>query len=126
VIFLDIEDLLHIAQRALGAAPQVRDRGLLESALVRPRATAYGEDVYASIHEQAAALLHSLACNHGLVDGNKRLALAATLAFYGMNGMRVTLTNDEAYRLIMSVAAGQLTDVPAIAATLERGTAPRA
>jgi death-on-curing protein len=126
VIFLEIEDLLHIARRALGTAPEVRDQGLLESALARPRATAFGDDAYTSIHEKAAALLHSIACNHGLVDGNKRLALAATLAFLGMNGLRVTLTNDEAYRLVMGVAGGELADVADIAAVLERGTAPRA
>jgi death on curing protein len=54
------------------------------------------------------------------------LALAAILAFYGMNGLRVTLTNDEAYRLVMSVAGGELTEVADIAAALGRGTAPRA
>jgi death-on-curing protein len=80
VIFLDLDDLLHVAERALGAAPQVRDVGLLQSALARPRASVTGEDAYISIHAKAAALLHSLARNHGLVDGNKRLALAAVLA----------------------------------------------
>jgi death on curing protein len=126
VIFLEIEDLLRIAQRVLGTAPEVRDQGLLGSALARPRATAFGDDAYASIHGKAAALLHSLACNHGLVDGNERLALAAILAFHGMNGLRLTLTNDEAYRLVMSVAGGELTDVADIAATLQCGAAPRA
>jgi death-on-curing protein len=125
MIFLDLEGLLHVAERALGMAPVVRDHGLLESALGRPQATAFGEDAYAGIHEKAAALLDSLARNRALVDGNKRLALAATIAFYGMNGLRLTLTNDEAYRLVMSVATGELDEVPAIAATLERGTAPR-
>jgi len=125
VIFLDLPALLRVAQRALGIAPVVRDHGLLESALARPQTTAFGQDAYAGIHEKAAALLHSLARNHALVDGNKRLALSATIAFYGMNGVRLTLTNDEAYWLVMGVATGELDDVPAIAAQLERGTAPR-
>lgn len=123
MIFLDLEALLHVAERALGIAPVVRDCGLLGSALGRPQATAFGEDAYRGIHEKAAALLHSLARNHALVDGNKRLSLAATIAFYGMNGVRLTLTNDEAYRLVMSVATGELDDVPAIAAALECGSA---
>lgn len=72
-----------------------------------------------------AALLHSLAGNHALIDGNRRLALAAVVAFYGMNRMRLTLTDDEAYDLVYAVAAGQLDDVTAIAAVLERGTRPR-
>jgi death on curing protein len=60
VIHLDLDDLLHVAARTLGEV-QVRDIGLLESALARPRATAFGEDAYPSIHGKAAALLHSLA-----------------------------------------------------------------
>ncbi len=101
MIYLDLEDLLHVAIRTLGATPEIRDVGLLESALARPRASAWGEDAYSTIHEKAAALVHSLARNHALVDGNKRLALAAAIAFYGMNGMRLTLTNDQAYALII-------------------------
>jgi death-on-curing protein len=74
---------------------------------------------------KAAALLHSIARNHALIDGNKRLALAAVIAFYGLNGRRLTLTNDEAYDLVISVAAGQLDDAGAIAAVLQHATQPR-
>jgi death on curing protein len=119
VIYLDLEALLHVAARTLGAEPEIRDHGLLESALARPQASAFGKQAYAGIHEKAAALAHSLARNHALVDGNKRLALAATLAFYGMNGVRLTFTNDEAYDFVINVATGQLDDVTAIAAQLE-------
>ncbi|MGI8593804.1 MAG: type II toxin-antitoxin system death-on-curing family toxin [Solirubrobacteraceae bacterium] len=126
MIFLDVEGLLHVAVRALGSPPAIRDLGLLESALSRPRATVFGEDAYPGIHDKAAALLHSLARNHALVDGNKRLALAGILAFYGMNGLRLTLSNDEAYELVMSVATAEMDDVPSIASALQRGSAPRA
>jgi death on curing protein len=125
VIFLTVEELLHVAARTLGAEPDVRDLGLLESALARPQASAFGQDAYPSIHEKAAALLHSLARNHALVDGNKRLALAATIAFYGMNGMRLTLTNDRAYELVIDVATGRLDDVPTVASLLQRSTEAR-
>jgi death-on-curing protein len=124
VIFLDLESLLHVASRTLGGDPAVRDYGLLESALARPQASAFGEDAYPDIHQKAAALLHSLARNHALVDGNKRIALAATIAFLGMNGIRLTLTNDEAYDLVMSVATGALEDVSNIAAALQAGSEP--
>ena len=123
MIFLDPEDLLHIARRTLGDF-EIRDVGLLESASARPRSTAFGEDAYPSIHAKAAALLHSIARNHPLVDGNKRLALAASIAFYGLNGFRLTLSNDEAYELVMEVAGGELDDVERIAGRLESGTAP--
>jgi death-on-curing protein len=85
-----LEDLLHIAERTLGHAPPVRDYGLLESALARPQATAFGEDAYPDI-----------------------------------NGLRVTLTNDDAYNLVIGVAAGQISDVTQIASVLTRGTATR-
>jgi death-on-curing protein len=124
VIFLDLEDLLHVARRTLENV-EIRDVGLLESASARPRSTAFGEDAYPSIHLKAAAMLHSIARNHPLVDGNKPLALAATLAFYGLNGLRLTLSNDEAYELVMAVAAGELDDVEQIAALLQSGTATR-
>jgi death-on-curing protein len=116
---------MYIAARALGVTPEVRDAGLLEAALARPQASVFGEDAYPTVHEKAAALLHSLARNHALVDGNKRLALAATIAFYGMNGMRLTLSNQAAYDLVVDVATGRLDDVLAIASTLETGTEPR-
>jgi len=118
VIFLDLGSLLHIATRVLETEPIVRDYGLLESALARPQASAFGEDAYAGIHEKAAALLHSLGRNHALVDGNERLALAATIAFLGMNGRRLTLSNAAAYDLVISVAIGELDDVAEIAAVL--------
>jgi death-on-curing protein len=126
VIFLELEDALHVAARTLGGEPDVRDMGLLESALARPQASVLGEDVYPGIHEKAAALLHSLARNRALADGNERLALAATIAFYGMNGVSLTMTDDEAYDLIVDVASGQLDEVPAVAVALSvaarRGT----
>ena len=125
MIFLDLDSLLHIATRVLGGEPDVRDYGLLEAAVARPQASAFGEDAYPTIHEKAAALLHSLARNHALIDGNKRLSLAATIAFLGMNGVRLTLTNDEAYDLVISVATGELDDVSRIADFLASQSAQR-
>jgi death on curing protein len=125
VIYLTLPDLLHVAERTLGACYAVRDYGLLEAALARPQATAFGKDAYPDLDAKAAALLHSVARNHALVDGNKRLALATVIAFYGVNGRRLTLTNEEAYDLVISVAAGQLDDVDAIAAILRNATQPR-
>ena len=119
MIYLDEADLLHIASRVLGDF-QVRDGGLLAAAVARPRASVGGTEAYPGVHEKAAALVHSLVSNHALVDGNKRLGLAGLLAFYGMNGRRVTMSNDQAYDLIMDIAAGELDDVSLIAARLEK------
>ena len=124
MIYLTLAELLHVAQRVRGAEPAVRDIGLLESALARPQATAFGADAYPDLDAKAAALLHSLARNHALVDGNKRLALAGVIAFYGVNGLRLTLSNDEAYELVIAVADGMLDDVEEIADCLAHATKP--
>jgi death-on-curing protein len=118
VIYLTLPELLHVAERTLGPDYVVRDYGLLEAALARPQATAFGKDAYPDLDVKAAALLHSIARNHALIDGDKPLALAAAIAFYGLNGRRLTLTNDEAYDLVMSVAEGRLDTVDAIATAL--------
>jgi death on curing protein len=125
VIYLTLAELVYIAERATGGQVTIRDAGLLEAASARPQATAFGADAYRDLHAKAAALAHSLARNHALVDGNKRLALGALVAFHGINGSRLTLTNDAAYELIMHVAAGELDSVDEIGAILEKSTDPR-
>lgn len=125
MIYLTVQELLLVAERALGSEPKVRDLGLLEAAAARPAASAFGRDAYPDLDAKAAALLHSLARNHGLVDGNKRLALAEVIAFYGVNGRRLTLTSDEAYDLVMAVAEGHLDTVTGIAGRLGPATGPR-
>ena len=116
--YLSLEDLLRIADAAVDGDVIVRDIGLLESALGRPRATVFGADAYPSLHLKAAAMLHSLARNHALVDGNKRLAWAATAVFLGINGHRVVTGQDEVVDLVLAVAAGVLDDLEKIAAQL--------
>ena len=116
-LYLTVDDLLYIAGRTLGDEPAVRDAGLLGAAAARPQTVVFGHDPYPTLAEKAAALMHSLARNHCLVDGNKRLALAATAVFCEINGCLVTMSNDLAYDLTMRVAQGQA-DVPDIAKAL--------
>ena len=59
-----------------------------------------------------------MARNHALIDRNKRLALAGTIAFFGINGVRLTLSNDHAYDLMIGIAAGEQDDVDGIASVL--------
>lgn len=114
--YLSLEELL-LLTRKLGAGP-VRDPGLLDSAAARPQATVFGEDAYPTLPMKAAALLHSICSNHALVDGNKRLAWLATLAFLAINGITVEMPDDEAFELVMGVAEGSV-DVGEISAKLE-------
>ncbi|MGP8063002.1 MAG: type II toxin-antitoxin system death-on-curing family toxin [Acidimicrobiales bacterium] len=113
--YLDLEDILHLV-RLLGIGP-VRDVGLLDSAVARPRSSAFGEDAYPSISLKAAALLHSITNNHALVDGNKRLAWLATTVFLDLNGLAPGLSDDDAFALVWEVASTSL-DVEAIALKL--------
>ncbi len=121
MIYLSLIDVIHVAERTIGDV-LVRDYGLLESAVARPQTSVFGEDAYASLEEKAAALLQSISRNHALVDGNKRLALVATLAFLGVNGRRLTMSNDEAYDFVIAVATGELNDVAAIGARIAQAS----
>ncbi len=124
VEYLDLDDLMAAADVAVGRRPEVRDWGLLESALARPKATIFGEDAYAGLDGKAAALLHSLVTNHALVDGNKRLGLVAVLLSYGMNGCDLTATEDERVELILAIADGRLSEVEKIADHLAPWVSP--
>ncbi len=122
--YLDLEDLLQVAERTLRGEHGIRDIGLLESALARPQASAFGADAYPTVRQKAAALLHSLAKNHALMDGNKRLAVMATVVFLRYNGERLLLADDELFELVLAVATGALDGVEEIAAQLQSGIAP--
>ena len=106
VEYLTVEDLLDLARR-LGVGP-VRDVGLLDSAAHRPRSEFMGQQAYETLAAKAAALMHSVAGNHALVDGNKRLALLSMVIFLRINGFELALSEDEAFDLTMAVAAGEL------------------
>jgi death on curing protein len=106
--YLDLEDLLDLAERLLGPNPKVRDIGLLGSAAARPQTSAFGADAYPDIWTKAAALLLSIVKNHALVDGNKRLGWLATAVFLHLNGVEVSVaSNDDVYNLVMEIAGGK-------------------
>lgn len=115
---LTTEQTLRIARTAVGGPVQVRDLGLLDAAVHRPRASIMGQDAYPDLWTKAAALLHSLARNHPLVDGNQRLAWLATYVCLAKNGIELDPPDDDAYDLVIRVAAGDLDDVEGIAAAL--------
>ena len=113
--YLDLDDLLTVAEAILGHPAEVRDYGLLEAALARPQATAFGEDAYPSLAHKAAALLLSLVGNHALVDGNKRLGWIGCLLFLSMNDQEVRIDSDADTAFVLSIADGTRTDVEAVA-----------
>jgi death-on-curing protein len=115
---LTVEQALRTARVAVGGPVHVRDIGLLEAAVHRPRASVLGHDAYPDLLAKAGALLHSLARNHPLVDGNKRLAWLATYVLCAKNGVELDADDDLAYELVTNVAAGSIDDVDEIAAIL--------
>ncbi|MEU6549667.1 type II toxin-antitoxin system death-on-curing family toxin [Streptomyces sp. NPDC046915] len=117
---LTVADVTALAEIAFGGrAPETREPGLLASAVHRPRARMFGTAAYEDLYEQAAALLHALATNHPLVDGNKRTAWLATATFLALNGVDLAAVDqDTAYDLVIDVASGKESDVAVIAARL--------
>ena len=116
--YLDLDDLLEIARAAIGEDVAVRDYGLLASALARPRASVFGQDAYPDLHLKAAALLHSLARNHALVDGNKRLAWTACRTFLAINDHWITASEDDRFNFVIELATGAMSELDEIAEQL--------
>lgn len=101
VQYLTLEEVLAIHERLIerfGGATGIRDPGLLESALFRPRS-----GYYADIAEMAAALFESLLMNHSFADGNKRVAFFATDVFLRLNGWKLLVQDLEAYGFLMDL-----------------------
>jgi death-on-curing protein len=115
VEYLDIEDAVALI-RVLKVGP-IRDVGLLDSAMNRPRSSAFGEDAYPTLTLKAAALLHSVTNNHALVDGNKRIGWLCVVVFCDVNGFSVDLSDDNAFQLVWDVASTAI-DVRQIAERL--------
>lgn len=104
-VHLTTEDLLALAAD-LKVGP-LRDLGLLDSAAHRPASVVYGREVYPGLDEKAAVLLESLVRNHPLGDGNKRLGWLAVVVFYSVNGVVLDAPDDDAYDMVVGVAAGE-------------------
>ncbi|MFD6937890.1 type II toxin-antitoxin system death-on-curing family toxin [Streptomyces goshikiensis] len=121
---LTLVEVLDLARHACLAQEQsveLRAPGLLESAVHRPRARMLGTPAYEDPYEQAAALLHGIAANHPLVDGNKRTAWLAAATFLAVNGVDLGgVDQAAAYELVIDVASGAEGDVARIAARLRR------
>ncbi len=93
--------------RGHGGSLGLRDRGLLESALERPK-NRFRYDPEADLASLAAAYGFGLAQNHPFVDGKKRVAFQAMYLFLGLNGFRIEAREEEVVLLILSLASGQL------------------
>jgi death-on-curing protein len=104
--YLEIEDALQVVDRF---GFHVRDIGLLASALARPATTVMGVEAYPQLATKAAALMESVARFHPLIDGNKRTAWTLMVLMLWINGYRHDFSTDEAFNLVVGVAAGDIT-----------------
>src|ERR1051325_620675 len=110
VVFLSIEDVMRIQERVLakdGGLAGVRDVGLLSAAVMMPQQGLGGQYLHEDLAAMAAAYLVHLAKNHPFFDGNKRVALAASLTFLLANGAARLPNENDAAETTLAVAAGQ-------------------
>jgi len=108
---LDLQEVIELHRKIItqsGGVGGVRDRGALESAIAQPRVTFGGRDLYPELTEKAAALGYSLISNHPFVDGNKRIGHAAMEITLLLDGYEIDADVDEQERIILAVAAGEL------------------
>ena len=116
-IYPTLEEVLVLHSLLLaryGGESGVRDLGMLDAALHRPRS-----GYYASLSEQAAALLQSLANNHAFVDGNKRVAFATMAIFVRLNGFALRDTADDAEAFLIDEVIQGRAPLARIAAWIE-------
>ena len=120
--FLRVDDVLQIHQDQIeryGGSPDLRDPGLLTSAVDTPRAMFDGKYLHGDLFEMAAAYLFHIVLNHPFVDGNKRTGTAAALVFLDLNGIEMEIDDDALANLVLAVARGRVTK-PEVAAFLRK------
>jgi len=88
---------------ASGGSKGFHNEGLVKSALARPNHSVMGEDAYDDVFSKAAALLDSIARNHGFRDGNKRTAMAAASLYLSQNDIEISFTNQEYEDIMLHV-----------------------
>lgn len=106
IAYLDLEDALQLISRA---GFYIKDVGLLDSALARPRTSLFGDDAYPEIELKGAAMMHSLIKNRPMVDGNKRTSWFMLTAFLFINGFHIEMSTEQALTLTLGLATDELT-----------------
>lgn len=112
MIILSLEQVLLMHKQLIeesGGSDEVRDIGLLKSAINNPFQTFGGVELYPSIQEKAARLCFGVVKNHALVDGNKRLGTHVMLVFLWLNGYTLEYQDEEMINIILDLASGKIT-----------------
>jgi death-on-curing protein len=109
---------------ALGQSATLMWPEKLHAAIERPQTEAFGEEAFPSLAEKASVLLQSIVIGHPFMDGNKRAALGAMLAFLELNGVPLEVADDPLYDFVIAVTTSELREVADIAARLRALFAP--
>lgn len=110
-VFLTLDEVLGIHHREVekfGGSHGVRDLNLLDSAIHRPQSSFMGEDLYPTIFDKAAALIHSILLNHPFIDANKRTSIASAAYFLHLNGYELEMEQKEVVEFALKVESKQL------------------
>lgn len=124
--YLSLEHLLEIHTIVIsetGGSDGLRDLGRLESVIATQTQNVFGEELYATIHEKAAAIVRGVIADHPFTDGNKRTAFLSGLTFLTINGHTLTAKNGEIEDFAVKIATEHL-DIPKIALWLKSHTTP--
>lgn len=92
-----------------GGLPGIRDINLLMSAVETPKGQMFGQDLYPTIYDKAAAYLYHIVCNHPFNDGNKRTGFGAALLFLKANSIPIKFNKKKYENLVVEVAKGKTT-----------------
>lgn len=110
-IFLSLDEILaihHDTVEKFGGSHGLRNLNLLESAVYRPQSSFMGDDLYVSVFDKAAALMHSILMNHAFIDANKRTAITSTVYFLHLNGYELKMTQPEVVEFALKVESKKI------------------
>lgn len=122
MIILTLEQLLEIhtlAIDATGGSAGIRDLGRLEAAIATQTQNVFGEELYSSITDKAAAFIRAVIADHPFVDGNKRTAMLTGIIFLEINGLSFTAQPGEIENFAVNIATNRF-DIPIISAWLDK------
>ena len=128
MIILTVDEIITLHSKliaATGGSVGLRDRGLLESAVMNCYQTFEGEELYPSVIEKAARMAFAICANHPFVDGNKRVAVTTLLVILRLNDIAAYYSQSELVMLVLGIADGSL-DYYAVVEWLLAHTPPQA
>lgn len=119
--YLHLKDILQFHELIInetGGSEGIRDKGRLESAIASQHQEVFGEVLYKSLHEKAAAILRMIIQGHPFVDGNKRTGMLAALSLLKINGYKIIAKRGEVEDFAVKIAVEKL-EISEIAKWLE-------